>query len=347
MQNEKKLREKEMSNKEEYEKILKIVDTNQFSGEKEFTDKCATKFKNIRNAFYVAVFGATFFIMLMKSIKRENELVTMLVCLVTMGIAYAYLKQRKILHTELNKYLFRECYPDKGLSRYMNFIPMMLKKQMLWSKVHYNMGIGLYYLGDITRASQMLSLMQDSCKTANDMILALHLKQLVALYYMDMVEVIGCANDAQILFPKASKVSYVQKTYSDIQTYGNYANYYINHDLANIYQLFGNVYERPLDEVKRHFYLYQAAKECSDFQHMNTFVEFISANSGTTWYGKAIMDGFVPVARPDNYPVYIANKDRLNNPSLVDNSRKKYMIWGVVVLMLMYLATIALRSLVK
>ncbi|SEK58076.1 hypothetical protein SAMN04487770_10217 [Butyrivibrio sp. ob235] len=333
-----------MSNKEEYEKILEIVDVNQYSGEKEFVDNCATKFKNVRNAFYIVLFTELFYLMIKDIFIDENIFLSLIILSLTLVVILSYLKQRKILYRELNTYLFRECYPDKGLSRYVNFIPMMLKKQILWSKVHYNMGIGLYYMGDITRASKMLSLMQDSCTTANDMILALYLKQLIALYYMDMDEVIGCANDARILHPKASQASYVQKAYSDIQTYGDYANYYINHDMEHIYQLFGSAYERPLDEVKRHFYLYKAAKECNDLQNINTFSGFVSANAGTTWYGSAITDGFVPVVKPDNYPAFIADQDRLNNPSKIDNSRKKYILLGVVAVLIMYLISYTIKT---
>ncbi|WP_029232240.1 hypothetical protein [Butyrivibrio sp. VCB2006] len=334
-----------MTNKEEYEKILEIVDRDQFKGEEEFTKNCATKFRNTRNVFYVVLFGELFYFLTKDSFFKSNDFLTLIITIAVLVVTLAYLKQRKNLHKEINMYLFRECYPDKGLARYMNLLPMMLKKQVLWSKIHYNMGIGLYYLGDITRASKMLSLMQNSCTTAEDMILALHLKQLIALYYMDMDEVIKCLNDADILYPKASKKSYLLKAYIDIKNYGNYANYYKNHEIEKIYQLFGSAYERPLDEVKRHFYLYQAAKECNDLKYINTFSEFVNAKAGTTWYGKAIRDGFVPVDRPDNYPAFVADENRLNNPTKIDHSRIKYLLYGVAAVLLMYFIAFVIRYL--
>ena len=56
-----------------------------------------------------------------------------------------------------------------------------------------------------------------------------------------------------------------------------------------------------------------------------------------TWYGNAVREDFVPQRKPDNYPGYILNIEKLNNPSKVDRSRLKYALIGVLIVMLFYL----------
>ena len=325
-----------ISNKEEYDKILEIIDADQYSGEKEFVESCAKKFNTTRNLFYLITVVLLFVMMHKDKLFPESFLLTMAICLITLVITRMYFKQRKIFHQEINMYLFRECYPDKGLSRYLQFIPIMLKKEMLWSKVHYNMGIGLYYLGKISQASSMLGLMEESCTTANDMILALHLKQLIAMYYMDLDTAISCANDAGTLYPKATHAGWTWKVYNDIQTTGAYAGYYKSNDLQQIYSVLGKAQIRPLDEVIRHYYLYLAAKANNDPENAETYRQFVKDNAGTTWYGQAVDQVFMPEDKPENYPGYTVCEERLHAPAKVDSTRIKYLLIGVLIVALVY-----------
>ncbi|WP_029324405.1 hypothetical protein [Butyrivibrio sp. AE3004] len=332
-----------MSNKEEYNRILEVIDINQFSDEKAFADSCGKKFRNVRNAFYVVLIVSLFYMMWAGALFPKNDLIMMVITLSVFVTILAYMKQRKILHRELNTYLFRECYPDKGLSRYANFIPMMLKKQVLWSKVHYNLGMGLYYLGWINKASEMLRLMEASCTTANDMLLALQLKQLIALYYMDLDVVMSCADAASMLYSKASKSEWMSKVCSDLQTTAAFASCYRSRDYRKAYQILGTPCERPLDEVKRSYYLYLAAIASSDFEYAGSCKNYVLQNAGTTWYGRALHEGFVAEAIPSNYPGFMVNVTQLQNPSKIDKSRYKYLLAGVLLTVLMFLVPQLIR----
>ncbi len=327
-----------MSNKEEWNRILQIVGTDYYV-DKEFDEHCVKKFNFMRNLFYIAVIAGTFYIIQNGRFIPINDLLQMAVMAIVFFTVFAYFKQRKTLHLELNRYAFRECCPDKALSRYLSFIPRAMKKQILWSVTQYNFGSIFYRLGKIGKATECLRLMQDSDETANNMLMAEHLKQLIALYYSDFDTVISCANEGAMIYPKARHTTWNNKIFNDLQMYGAFANCCKNNDYLQAFSALHNPQERPLDEVARQYYLYQTAKAFNDYETAKRYRRYVMENAGTTWYGAAVREDFIPERRPDNYPGYIARAEKLINPSKVDNGRLKYMLIGVLIVMLLYLVT--------
>ncbi len=326
-----------MSNKEEWNRILQIVGTEEYAADTDFEKHCVKGFNTTRTLFYIVILFGAFYLIQEGRIIPKNQLVYLAI-LVAMPLSiFVYMKQKAKLHRELNRYAFRECYPDKGLSRYMSFVPTAIKKQMIWSITQYNFGYILFRLGKIDKATECLKLMQDSSETANNMLMAEHLKLLIALYYHDFDTVINCANEGAMLYSKASHTPWNNKINYDLQMYGAYAGSCKNNEYFQAYSVLATPQERPLDEVARQYYLYLAAKAQSDYENAEKFRRYVMENAGTTWYGNALREDFVPQRKPDNYPGYILNIEKLNNPSKVDRSRLKYALIGVLIVMLFYL----------
>lgn len=326
-----------MSNKEEWNRILQIVGEEGYPTDSEFADKCVKKFSVMRNLFYVILFGGSFYIIQGGRIIPNNDLVFQGVMAAIIISAFAYIKQKKVLHLELNRYAFRECWPDKGLSRYLSFVPTALRKQMLWSVTQYNFGCILFRLGRIDKAAKCLALMQESSTTAYNMLLALHLKHYIALYYNDYDTVISSANEATVIYPKVRHTTWNNKIFGDLQMYGAYANCFKNNAPQQVYSVLQSPQERPMDEVERQYYLYRAAIVLNDLESAERFKRYVMDNAGTTWYGQAVRENFVPESKPVNYPGYIIRTEMLNSPSKVDNSRLKYMLLGVLIVLLFYI----------
>ena len=325
-----------MSNKEEWNRILQIIGDDACDEDKEFKGNCVRKFNFLRTIFYIVVFGSAFYIFQGGRLIPHDSTWLRLIVVAILLTEILYLKQKRVLHRELNRYAFRECRPDKGLSRYLSFVPTTLNKQMLWSVTKYNFGSILYRLGKIDKASKCLGLMQEASATADNMLIALHLKQLIALYYNDYDTVKSCADEGCKLYPKARHSIWNFKIYKDLQLYRDYAYCCINNDYEKIYTVLGTPQERPLDEVARQYYLYLTAKKLGDIENAEKYKKYISENAGTTWYGKAVEADFIPEEKPNNYPGYVVSDEKLHNPSKVDRERLKYLLIGVLIVLLFY-----------
>ncbi len=66
--------------------------------------------------------------------------------------------------------------------------------------------------------------------------------------------------------------------------------------------------------MTRFYYLYCAAKELQDYENAEKYRNYVRQNAGTTWYGKAVSDGFVPERKPDYYPGFNVDSERLIKP---------------------------------
>ncbi len=325
-----------MSNKEEWNKILQIVGEDEYPTDSDFTNKCVKRFNLMRNLLYVVTFAGTFYFLQMGKFIPVNNQTRQYVMAVILIFVMAYLLQRKTFGYEINRYVFRECRPDIGLSRYMNFVPTALGKQMLWSVTQYNFGCMFFRLGEIDKATKCLALMQESDKTAYNMLLALHLKHYIAMYYNDYETVITCADEASEIYPRVKHTTWNNKIYSDLQMYAEYADCYINNDPGRVYSALLEPQERAVDEVARQYYLYLSATAINDFEAAESYKKFVSDNAGTTWYGQAIKEGFTPEDRPEKYPGYVITREMLDHPSKLDNSRLKYLLPTILLLLLVW-----------
>ena len=326
-----------MSNKDEFQKVLQIVQPDEYPSDRMFADTYIKKFNIVRTIFYIVLLVGSFYTLQEGRIIPDRYWLRIGSSMVVIVFGYMYLGQRKIIKQELNGYIFRECRPDIAVSRYLSFVSSIIKKQVSWSAVHYNFGVALYRHGRIDKANAFLGLMQDSCKSANNMLLSVHLKLLISLYYRDYDMVIACANEAEILYRKSLQKGWNKKIYGDIQRAGIYANCCKNNDYQQIISVLKYVNERPVDEVARQYYLYLTAKEMHDFEKIESYRDYVRRNAGTTWYGQAVEDGFVPEEKTANYPGFNVSFEKLNKPDKVDRSRLKYFLIGVLIALLFYL----------
>ena len=325
-----------MSNQEEFDKILQIVGADEYSEDRDFADKVVKRFNRARNLFYVAIFGGSFYLYQVGNLFPENTLLLLVVVIAMQVSCLMYLLQKRAMGREVNRYIFRECRPDVGISRNLSLISRSLKKQLLWGVVQYNFGCALYRHGRIGKAHACLELMQDSCETANSMMRAEYLKLLIALYYKDYDTVISCADEAATLYPKVAHNTWNKKIYGDMQLAGAYAKCCKDNDHVRAFSVLQDTNERPLDEVARNYYLFLTARELHDFEKTENYRDYVRRNAGTTWYGQAVEDGFAPEDKPENYPGFHVIPERLNKPRKVDRSRVKYLLIGVLIALLLY-----------
>lgn len=326
-----------MSNREEFDKILKIVGTDEYPEDKGFINGTVRRFRILRNLMYVLVFGMAFIIFQDDRIIYINPAFRLAFCWVTVIILYIYLILRRKLHKEINSCLFRECRPDIGISRYLGFVSKMIHGELLWSAIQYNFGCGFYRLGRIEQSAKCLALMQESCNTAGEMLMAEQLKSLIAQYYNDYDTVMSCANEAAVLYPKVRHTEWNSKIYNDIQKAAAYAQCCKAGNFGQIYTVLQAPEMRPMDEVTRVYYLYCTAKELQDFETAEKYRVYVRLNAGTTWYGRAVEDGFIPERKPDNYPGFAVSPERLNKPAAVNKKRLMYTLISVGILILFYL----------
>ena len=325
-----------MSNREEFDKILQIVDAHEYPEDRNFVEKIVKKFNITRNIFYVVIFAGSFYLYQAGRIFPENTLLILGVAMAMTVACYRYLGQRNGMKRELNGCVHRECRPDIAISRHLSFVSCALKKQIRWNVVQYNLGCALYRHGRIEKANACLSLMRDSCETASSMMWADHLKLLIALYYKDYETIISCSDEVAALYPKAVHNSWNKKIYGDIVRAGAYANCCKNNDYVQAFSILQNPNERPLDEVTRNYYLFLAARELHDFEKLEDYRNYVRRNAGTTWYGQAVEGNFVPEEKPENYPAFQILSKELNKPRKVDRSRLKYLLIGVLIALLLY-----------
>lgn len=326
-----------MSNRQEFDKIREIVGVDEFPEDKSFMDNCFKKFLLMRNLMYISVIGVSFLIFQENRIIYINELLRLALVWGMLIITFIYIIQKRKLHQEINRFLYRECRPDVAISRHLSSFSKMLNRQILWSYLQYNIGCGLYRLGKIDKASRCLALMQESCTTAGDMLYAEHLKLLIALYYSDYDMVISCANEGAALYQKTRRSNWHSKVFGDMQKAAAYAQCCKARDFRQIYAILQTPNERPLDEVTRHYYLFLAAKELQDFETMEKCREYVRQNAGTTWYGRAVEDKFAFERKPDNYPGFNVSPEIINKPRAIDNSRLKYALIGILIPIVFYI----------
>ena len=329
-----------MSNREEFNKILQVIGTDEYPEDKEFIDGCFKGFRLLRILLYISIFGMWFVMMHGNRLFHMNEQLRPLFVFVTLIILYVYIFRKKKITQELVRYLSNECRPDIGVARYLGAVSRLMKSEILWSNVQYNFGCALYRLGKIDQSAKCLALMQESCNTATEILLAEHLKSLIALYYKDYDTVITCANDVAVLYPKLKNTENIRKIYNDIQRSASYAQCCKTGDFRQIYSVLQAPNAQPVDEVSRFYYLYCAAKELEDIENAKKYREYVRQNAGTTWYGRAVEDGFIPEAKSDSYPGFIADPEKLSKPRAVNMTRVKYLGMSVVVVLLLYFVPI-------
>nr|WP_297764736.1 hypothetical protein [uncultured Butyrivibrio sp.] len=326
-----------MSNRQEFDKIRNIVGAEEFPEDKSYMDDCFKKFLIMRNLMYISVIGVSFLILQENRVIYINEMLRLSLVWGMLIITFIYIIQKRKLHQEINRYLYRECRPDVAISRHLSSFSRMLNRQILWSYLQYNIGCGLFRLGEIDKASRCLALMQESCKTAGDMLYAEHLRMLIALYYNDYDLVISSANEGAALYQKARHSAWHNKVFGDMQKAAAYAQCCKAGDYRQAYSILLAPNTRPLDEVTRHYYLFLAAKELHDFETMEKCREYVRQNAGTTWYGRAVEDKFAFERKPSNYPGFVVSQEIINKPKLVDRTRLKYALIGALLALAFYL----------
>ncbi len=326
-----------MSNREEYNKILQVMGEDGNLRDEEFEKNCAKKYIRARIVAYAVGFAGLFYLVQEGHLFPKNELVRLLILSAVMVCMVMYMGKLAVFKNEIGRYVFRECYPDRGLARYMSFIPMMLHGQLYWSAMQYNIANVLCRLGKIDKANECLRLMQESCTTAGSMLWAEHIKVKIAMYLEDFDTIIACGNEADILYSKVRHSQWNQKVYSDIMTCVAYAGCRKNNDYQGVCQALADPQTRPVDEVARQYYFYRAALMANDYETAEKFKHYVEENAGTTWYGQAVGEGFVPEKKPDNYPGFIASAEKLQKPDKIDKSRLKYLLIGVLIGLLFYL----------
>ncbi len=117
-----------------------------------------------------------------------------------------------------------------------------------------------------------------------------------------------------------------------------------NGDYRQIYSILQAPNERPLDEVTRHYYLYLTAKKLQDFETAEKCREYVRLNAGTTWYGRAIQDDFIPERKPDNYPAFNASPAVISKPGSFDRTRLKYLLVGVLIALAFFVVPIMIKG---
>ena len=325
-----------MSDKEEFNKILQIVDADEYPEDRDFVDKVVISFNWARRLFYVIIIVGCFYLFHGGRIIPENSLSRFAVVMAIAASCFIYFRKRNVMRRELNGYLFSECRPDIAISRQLSFISRILNKQVVWSAFHYNLGCALYRQGKIHKAHDCLCLMQESCSTANSMMLAEHLKLLIALYYKDYDAVVSCADEATMLYPKVVQNAWNKKIYSDMQRVAAYAKCCKNNDYTQALSILQEPNERPLDELTRNYYLFLTARELHDFKKIEEYRDYVRKNAGTTWYGQAVEDGFVPEDKIENYPGFYVVPEKLSKPGKVDRKRFRYLLIGMLIALLLY-----------
>ncbi|WP_143104528.1 hypothetical protein [Butyrivibrio sp. INlla21] len=324
------------SNKENYDKILQIIDVDEYSDGRNNADFYIKKFNRMRNALYIVLYIGLFYFFLEGRLISENLLVKAVVIIIVGIVAKKYSAQKQAINEEYYGFFHRDCRPDIAISRYLAFVSAMLNKQCQWNIIYYNFGLALYRQGEINKANAFLGLMQDSTETAMGLFRAEHLKQLIAFYYKDYDTVITCSNEAGVTFSKLRQNKRNKKIYDDMLLAGAYAVCCKNNDYQQILSLLQDAKEYSLDEVVRHYYLYLAAKEINDSEKADYYRSFVRNNAGTTWYGNAVEDGFIPEEKPENYPGFCVSSDKLNNPLKIDRSRIKYLLLGTLIVVLLF-----------
>ena len=325
------------SNKEEFNKILQIIDENEYSDDNGFEKGFFKKFRLLRYLLYVFVYFLAFITLQSDRIIHVSLPMTTAVMWATTIILFIYYIERKKFQFEISRFIFFECRPEIGISRHLVLVRKMIHGQLGWSSIHYNIGCGLYRLGKIEQSAKILTLMQESCVTANEMMAAVHLKSLIAMYYKDYDLVMSCANEAQVLYKKARHVNSINTMYYDIQQSAAYAQCCKMGDFIQVYSVLQAPNRRPIDEVSRFYYLYCAANQLQDFENAEKYRNYVSLSAGTTWYGQAVSEGFVPESMPDCYPGFDASPERLSKPKVINSSRWIYIIAATVILILFYL----------
>lgn len=188
------------SNKENYDKILQIIDADEYSEGRNYADFYIKKFNRMRCIFVIVIYVGLIYYFLEGRLIHENLLVKAADALVTLVVVKKYSNQKQAIDDEYYGYFHRDCRPDIAISRYLTFVSAMLNKQCLWNTVFYNFGLALCRQGKINKANAFLGLMQDKTETAMGILRAEHLKQLIALYYKDYDTVITCSNEARVAF---------------------------------------------------------------------------------------------------------------------------------------------------
>lgn len=324
-------------NKEEYDKILQIIDPKDYPEDTEFTKKI-NNFRYIRRIPYLFLIAMWFYIFQNgKRIPKNHDMLTLLV-FVMIGCLLLYMNQKKKFRQEIVTAVFKECRPELGISKYLSFVSKMLGSELVWNVAHYNLGYDLYMSGKIEKAHEILKLMQDSCQTATAMLMADRLKQLIALYYNDYNTAVACANEAKTIFANCSRSEWNVRIFNDTQKAGGFAESFLSGNYRQVYALYQEKTSSPLDEVSRFYYLYRAAVALNDPENAENYKKYVIDNAGTTWFGKALSEGFVPEAIPADYPAFNMSPEKLSAPKKVDPVRYKYILAGILIgLLLIYL----------
>ena len=121
-----------------------------------------------------------------------------------------------------------------------------------------------------------------------------------------------------------------------MQRVAAYAKCCKNNDHTQALSILQEPNERPLDELTRHYYLFLTARELHDFEKIEEYRDYVRKNAGTTWYGQAVEDGFVPEDKIENYPGFYVVPEKLSKPGKVDRKRFRYLLIGMLIALLLY-----------
>ncbi len=326
-----------MNNKEEYDKILQIIDPKDYPEDPEFTKKI-NNFRYTRRIPFLFLIVICFYRFQNNKLFPVNQDILSLLVLVMAGFLLLYMNQKKKFRQEIETVVFKECRPELGISKYLSFVSKMLRSELVWSVAHYNLGYDLYMSGKIEKAHEILKLMQDSCKTASAMLMAERLKQLIALYYNDYNTAVSCAAEAKTIFANCNHTEWNNRIFNDTQKAGGFAESFLSGNYGQVFTIYQEKCLAPMDEVSRFYYLYRAAAALNDQENAENYKKYVIENAGTTWFGSALSDDFVPEELPGSYPAFSMTPENLSKPQKVDPARYKYILAGILIgLLLIYL----------
>lgn len=293
-------------NKMEFNNVLSIIGTDVYPPDTVITDKSMKKFNIMRWCYIIFAYLAAYIVVYSDILFHIRGTVKWLIVLAVILFCVVYLIERKNIVSEITRSLSGTCTPDKGISTFLTFVKSQLNYKMYWGMCYYNFGIFFFRLGKVDKAIRCLELIQSNSKIAHELFAAEYLKLNVALYYKDYDTVIACANEGAVLYSKIKRkhVNYTNM-YNEMQKYSAYAQQCRVGNFGAVYSILQASGNTPSSELVRVYHLFLTAKELGDYNTAEMYRQFIRQNAGTTWYGRAVEDDFIPENIPQNYPGFL------------------------------------------
>lgn len=239
-------------------------------------------------------------------------------------ITCIYSKRRKKFINELTCKVQKECSPDEGLTRYCYYLQKIRKKKINLSGIYFYVGMALVRSGQNNAAGKIIKLIDLNCKDKNSIFFRECIRSLVAEYYMDAESLHDCATTVQKLKIRIKKGSMVEKEYNRLLLNDNFAFEFENgkyEELRKELTARFNEEKILLDKVSIAYKIYLLAKKTEDTDKAEECRRYILENGGTTWYRKAVEDGFAREMKKSDFPDYGVSEEKLKASSKINPRR--------------------------